>query len=151
MAVVKKPWLDKDGNLYSDAALKKLNGAWSLEVWEDFLKSNVEKSLHEYLPDDPALVDNSMAGYGDTYESMSGDEKFPVLGSHVRKYLSCLTRREQQIIEAMFWEERSQRDLARELRISRNAVVSARDRALRKLGTFMVHNLLSAQALVAIE
>ena len=138
-----KPWLDENGNVYSNEKLRVLKDGWNLETWEAFLKSDVEKACQEYLPDDPGFVENSQIGYSESYQDMASSERFPMLKEQVRAYLNRLTLKEQKIIQAIFWEGKSQRDIARELKVSRAAIFRTRDRALKKLGALFVDKFLS--------
>ncbi|MFK7824491.1 MAG: sigma factor-like helix-turn-helix DNA-binding protein [Oligoflexales bacterium] len=141
MSIDRKPWLDADGNVYPNAKLMELKRNWSLSTWEEFLQAEVDVSRQEALLHSPNHIENCSRGFGEIVKEMDTEDHYPRLQKQIRQYLKRLSKKEQQILDAIFWEGKSQRQLAKETKVSRTAITNTRDRALKKLGTFFVENL----------
>ncbi|MFK7826806.1 MAG: sigma-70 family RNA polymerase sigma factor [Oligoflexales bacterium] len=145
MTTEQKPWLDKNGEPLSDEKIMKIKDDWSLDTWEEFLTSQVEYARQESLLDSPDEIDTCQSGYTEIAGEFEAGDKFTFLHFQVKKYLRHLNQREKKIIRALFWEGLSQRELAEQYGLSRAAITGTRDRALKKLGSLLIDNILTPQ------
>lgn len=142
MCEERKPWMDENGNVYSNAKLKEIQESWDLGTWEDFLQSEVEVPRQESLLTVPEALENFSNGYGDMVRDEDDRvQQFPRMERQIRSYLSRLSAKEQRIVRYLFWDGMSQREIAVKCKMSRTAVVKCRDRALKRLGEFFVEDL----------
>jgi RNA polymerase sigma factor (sigma-70 family) len=151
MGTNRKPWLDADGNVYPDTKLMELKRSWTLSTWEEFLRTEVDVSRQEVLLHSPDYIENCSRGFTEMVGEMDTEDQYPRLRMQINRYLKRLSNKEQQVLNAIFWEGKSQRELAKKYKVSRTAINNTRDRALKKLGTFFVESLsarISAQELM---
>ena len=78
---------------------------------------------------------------------LSQETDLPNLGAVIRSLLNRLSVRERKAIQALYWDGMSQREAARELRVSKTAVFEYRNRALRKLGSLFIEKLMIPKGL----
>ena len=140
MTTDRKPWMVVDGNVAPTERLMDVAKSWSPEIWEDFLQTTVDKPLRESLVnhDCGEEVDQSAL---DAYQDMMTQVRHPHLESLVRVLMKKLTIREQSVLHAIFWDGKSQKEIAAQLRIGRSSVLNYRDRALKKLGAMFMARL----------
>lgn len=141
----KKPWLNENGVRRSDEEIRRLAEKWGDKTWEDFLKDTVEKPLSDTL----------IAGFDyetieakvrETYQGMVSTNFRPDLSGLVEMLLRHLTIRERKVIQEIFWFGKSQHEVAHELHLTRSAVRNYQNRALKKMGDFIVRNILVPKA-----
>jgi RNA polymerase sigma factor (sigma-70 family) len=130
-AHVEKPWLNEKGHAVSDHDLKELSKSWDQETWEKYLNSLdgtlSDQQLKPYEYD--YLAENAELTCWDLSQSSADDQA----KDFVADLLKLLTPQQQRIIQMNFWEGRSERYIAEELRVSRNTVKTLKKRVLRKL------------------
>ena len=129
-----EPWLNKDGTPKSDEDLKKNSPFWSKETWEAYL-STLEKEREEYLLSDPRIIENfSAEAYARFLMSMDGTEKgLDQLRVLAQTCLNQLSQRESEVLKKIFFEKKSERQIAEELGVSRNSIKSFKYRGLNKI------------------
>lgn len=128
-----KPWLDKNGNPLPDDKLREIQKSWGGSTWEAYLADQVDVQMKEVLMGKPTDINK----YSDEdHESFLENLKtsfFPNLEAHMEGAMRRLTRKEQQVLRALYWRNLSLRKAASELGLAVGTVRSYRDRALKKL------------------
>ena len=137
----RKPWLKKDGETLTDAELLEVTQDWGAEGWEEFLVATVEKPLKESLLDEPQDINAVADSYRTAYQDMLTSGDFPQLKAVIRLVLKHLTLREQRVVYGIFWEEKSLRTIAQEMRIGKNTVANLKTRGLEKLGRLLLKKI----------
>lgn len=126
-----KPWLNKKGHALSEHDLKEVSKDWDQETWEKYLNSLdatlSDQQLKPYEYD--YLAENAELTCWDLSQSSADNEA----KDFVANLLKLLTPQQQIIIQMNFWEGRSERYIAEELRVSRNTVKTLKKRVLRRL------------------
>lgn len=126
-----KPWLNEKGHALSEHDLKEASKGWDQETWEKYLNSLdgtlSEQQLKPYEYD--YLAESAELTCWDLSQSSAEEEG----KGFVANLLKLLTPQQQRIIQMNFWEGRSERYIAEELRVSRNTVKTLKKRVLRKL------------------
>lgn len=143
-----KPWLNSEGKRLSDKELLEAAKSWGGATWEEFLRSTVEGPLRENLIQDNSTMDQFNASYLQAYQDLLvADQTHPTLRTHIRSLVGKLTIRERTVIYGIFWEGKTQAELAQTLHIKRSAVRNYRDQALKKLGVQMIKKSLMVNSL----
>lgn len=126
-----KPWLNEKGHTLCEHDLREVSKNWDQTTWERYLNSLdgtlSDQQLKPYEYDH--LAENAETTCWDLSQSSADDEtkKF------IENLLRHLTPQQQRIIQMNFWEGRSERYIANELRISRSTIYVLKKRILRKL------------------
>lgn len=123
------PWLDIHSHPIDDETLKTESKTWGQQTWDDYLLS-IEIPLRETLIS--AMNYQTAADLNEPYLNLlnSGDcSSSKSLGFA----LASLTTRQSQIVEAIFWQDTSERTLARRLNLSRSSIKVTKKRALQKI------------------
>ena len=135
------PWKDINGEDLSDENLRTASQNWSQSAWEAYLR-NSETPLSESLLTqllDFEITDSSQSEFFERSEQCAPN----ALKSGVKLYLDQLTPRQRQILRLTFWDNKSEREIAADLKISRSTVKEIKKRVLR--------SKLTAQRLRAIS
>ncbi|MGE3756117.1 MAG: RNA polymerase sigma factor [Pseudobdellovibrionaceae bacterium] len=126
-----KPWLNEKGHELSDYDLKEVSKNWDQETWERYLQyldgTLSEQQIRPYDYDDMA---EKMDFTCWTFSQSDADDD---IKKFVGAILKTLTRQQQRILKMTFWEGRSERFIADELRISRSTVKTLKKRVLKRL------------------
>lgn len=123
-----QPWLDPNGHLYSDDALREISKNWDAQTWERFLKETVEHPQQEELITDLLLTDELDGVWLDEVPDNSD------VSEKIRRLIRFhLTPRQQQVIRLIYWESKSERRIAEMLGVSRSTVVGLKRDSLNKL------------------
>lgn len=131
-----QPWLDPDGRIYSDDALREISKNWSAQMWERFLKETVECPQKEELITDLLLTDELDGIWLDEVPDNSD------VSEKIRRLIrSHLTPRQQHVIRLTFWESKSERQIAKMLGVSRSTVVGLKKDSLNKLKRLIENRL----------
>lgn len=130
-AVNEKPWLDHSNNILSDEALKEAGRSWSAETWDAFLKDTVTKNASRNEVS-PAYLEEACERDNRLWDSTSSS-----IPSEVRTELveaiGRLPKRSRQVIRGTFWNDFSEREIAKWLKLSRNSVREIKARSLKKI------------------
>jgi RNA polymerase sigma factor (sigma-70 family) len=126
-----RPWQDDNGKMLSDENLRALSQGWDKETWDDYLKS-LETPMRETLISDQAFTLKLDQQVGSFFE-LSQCTCSSRLAGRVSQALECLTQRQRQILQLTFWANKSERDIASQLGISRSTVKVMKYRAIKKL------------------
>ena len=128
------PWLDKNGTPKSDEEIKKVSPFWSKGTWEDYL-STLDKQQEEYLFNNPKAVENLSAKECAKFimsidMAKKGLDRIKILA---KICLHELSQRELEVLKKIFFEKKSERQIAKELGISRNSIKTLKYRGIRKI------------------
>lgn len=135
--VVRKPWNDKEGRRLPIDQLRAVSQTWDGATWNAYLKT-VESPLFEELPDDFDLVLREYEKrQTEVYEpdTREREETF----QKVDDAIAQLSPPEKAIIQAVFWDGLSLRDLTHAYGISRNTMAKRYKKALRHLREKVIH------------
>lgn len=128
------PWLLENGKLTPEAHLRSLTLYWNSDTWEKYLSwfeaqegSRAESLLpvHRYIE----LSESQQESIFDFSQSNADDD----LRALVSQYLSTLTKKQQRVIEMIFWDGRSERFVANALAINQKSVHRLKLRAVNRI------------------
>ncbi len=126
-----KPWLNQKGHALSESEIKLVSKDWSLSTWEKYLDSlDTSLSDQQLNPRDYDEIAEKMEFGCFEFSQTDADEETKDKIAAVMKNLSP---QQQKILAMIFWQGRSERFIAFELRLSRSTVKTLKKRALRKL------------------
>lgn len=125
-----KPWLDKDGNELSVENLRLESKNWDQQTWEFYLESK-DAILKEKLMS-PGRYSKESAKIKESFLSQLSSGSF-LEKSHLESLLRALTPRQRQIIEMIFWQSMSQRQIANALGLNQSTVADVKRSAIRKM------------------
>lgn len=141
----KKPWLDENGVRRSEGEIRSLAEKWGDKTWEEFLKDTVEKPLKDTLLKG-LNYETIEAQVRETYQEMISTDFCPDLVGLVEMLINHLTIRERCVVHSLFWAGKSQSETAKELSLSKSSVRTYQNRALKKMGTLLIKNLMIRKA-----
>lgn len=127
-----KPWLHSDGSMLSDTEIKTVSQRWSAEVWEEFLLATVDKDHQKDFPI-PVPYADLEAHSATLWEGTASDRMDEVAVGLRRICRDSLTPQQQHIIRGIYWENQSERKIAKNLGVVRTTVQSQKGRALGKI------------------
>ena len=141
--VENQPWLNKDGSYKDEETIKAECKTWGPTGWEAYLTSiEVEPSEKEVIFENEDLSRELYSQkHKEIFEDCYSSRSFPELKVLLMKKVKELTHKQQKLIKATFWDQRSQVDLAEELDCSKASVSRMRDRALKRLAVLMLENV----------
>jgi len=126
-----KPWFDQNNRPFSDDVLKDVSKNWDAEIWEQYLKW-CEKPQYESLIHHRAYncmtekLEESVFLSSPIHPDIEKKKK-------ITEMLSCLTYRQKNILEMIYWKQMSEQAIAKQTGISRSGVRELKSRAIRKL------------------
>lgn len=128
------PWYQVDGKITPDAHLKMLTPSWDTKTWEKYLSwlDKIESRTNETLLHPrkyDELCDETKESIFVNAESGADDD----LRKFVAKYLMRLTPQQRRVLELIFWEGQSERDVAELLGIKQQSVHDVKKRAFNKI------------------
>lgn len=130
---VAKPWLDSQGNIQSDSALKEISKSWSADTWEKFLSQTVDVEQSETILS-PLAFENLTAIDPSTVWSSDSTSNFPQpFHQAVQKSLRLLTSQQLRVIKLVYWKDQSIRDCAKIMGVGRSLVSRQKWNSIRKL------------------
>lgn len=127
-----KPWLDHRGRELPTAHLREISKSWDLQTWKrygDSLELQAEgKSLRpgEFRKLEDQQTKNI---FSINDERTTGS----TLTQRVTEALKCLSLRQRQVIEQIFYHGKSTEETARELGLSKTTVHEHKKHAISKL------------------
>ena len=162
MKAKQKPWLDKDGKPKSNEELKRISPSWSEATWESYWKSieskqkeeapffwstgtwedylsDLSKEREEYFFENPKDWENfSNEAYVQLLMSMDGTEKgLDRLRVLAKTCLNQLSQRESEVLKKIFFEKKSEKQIAEDLGVSRGSIKTFKSRGLNKIKRLM--------------
>lgn len=124
------PWRDSGGKPLPIEALKRVSRRWRCNTWERYLNS-IGTPQREIVTGKYELLLQRCGKFPATQNPESNGLSNRSLD--LAPVLSSLNPTERLIIEGVFWEGRSERELGRILNMERRTVRSHKGRALKKL------------------
>jgi RNA polymerase sigma factor (sigma-70 family) len=126
-----KPWLDQNNKPLSDDLLKIVSKSWSSETWEKYLNwcetPLREAQIHHTAYEDMADKMNKSIFEEMSYESSESKKLL------IKQLLKKLTLKQKKVIELVYWQGKTERDISICLGISRSSVRDLKFRALSKM------------------
>ena len=119
-----KPWLNKNGEPFSDEELKKRSSSWAMQEWEDYL-SSLEVDTTEILLEDPSKIEFlSETEHLKSLEAISEDNELnaPKLRALIKAMLNYIPENQKQVIHNLYWEKLTLAEISRRLGVSKTAV-----------------------------
>ena len=126
-----KPWLDEFGSLLTSAQLKKHSESWSHEVWEEYLRT-IESPLSESQLS-PSNFDELAEMQTENIFSFSELCADDDLKAQIKIMLNVLTKKQKRVMEMIYWENKSERQIATILKIHQTSVRDFKRSALKRL------------------
>ena len=134
MKAKKRPWTDVNGKLLSDDELKIVSKKWGKQAWEDYLSENVDVKLKERNISDPQLIESYSNDEHSKFFSNGFDPSTnPYLKEMVRELVDTLPKNEKRVIRKIYWENKTLREIAREMGHHHSAIGKWHQNALLKL------------------
>jgi len=125
-----KPWLDKNGDLLSDAELKIISKDWTQAQWDQYLSATIDVDQNENEVLHPAY--NELLS--ELPEPLENETRLPdKVSVAVRNSVRTLTKKQRPIIRGVFWHDLSERDLEKVIGISRSLVSRQKTNSLNKI------------------
>lgn len=125
------PWTDKDGRLLSEQELERVSRGWSEETWDQYLKT-LEVSLKESQSSDFHIHAENLRENLFLYSQTTSSEELKTI---VEDGLLILTDLERKVLRSIFFESKSEREVASQILVSRSRVQNLKRSALKKLKT----------------
>jgi DNA-binding CsgD family transcriptional regulator len=129
------PWLDVNGKTMPDEYLKMHSQGWSMETWVEYLKS-LETPMRETLISDHAFnqkLDQQSENFFERAQCLCPT----ALANKVSQAIERLSGRQSQILQMVFWQNLSEREVANQLGISRPSVQVMKKRAIKRLESIL--------------
>lgn len=126
--------------------LKEISKTWSPTQWEDYLRA-LDRYRVEGLGSAHEIESRALATNIFEYASRPCPENISKI---VHAAISALTERQRVVIEKIFFEGLSERQVSRIMQISRSGVVDLKKRALRQL-KIRLHKALSESPLIGTK
>lgn len=129
------PWLNSKGQMLSDKKLKTISRQWDQETWEKYLNyfdgTLSEQQFHPNAYDEMSEKMEKSC-WELTQSDADRDSK-----SLVNSLFKELSTHQRKILKMIFWDGRSERFVARELKLSRSTVKVIKRRALKRLNALL--------------
>lgn len=129
------PWLNAKGHVLSDKELKEVSQHWDQATWDKYLDSLdhglSEQQLNPYDYDD---ISEKLEFSCWEFSQSDADDQSKHL---IKKICKKLSPQQKKIIEMTFWHGRSERFIAKEIKISRSTVYITKRRALKQLNALL--------------
>lgn len=124
-------WTQTNGKPIEERDLKKRCQSWSADTWEEFLKDTVDIEAKEMLLEEPEMIEYySTEDHEDFIEGHLTPQEFPRLKQVMLNLLKEMPKKQQMVLELLFWEGKNLQEAADELGISRPSTFRLRNRAL---------------------
>lgn len=113
----------------NDETLRRVSKNWNAREWESYLQT-LEIGLSESLASQAVVASKAISNNIFELSSTNSSEEISKIVSDL---LSQLSERQALVLTKIFWDGKSERKIAREMKISRQAVYDLKKRALRNL------------------
>lgn len=127
----RKPWNDNEGRRLPLDELRVVSRTWTKATWNAYLRA-IESPLIEELPDNfEAVLRDYEKRQAETYEPECEEKElgFQKLDAAIDE----LPPMEKAIIQGIFWDHLSLRDLAHAYGVSRTTITKRYEEALARL------------------
>ncbi len=128
---LRKPWLDLNGLPLSDEQLQFVSRRWDQKIWEEYL-SWFECPLKESQLKS-AVYDELAGKMTESIFSLSSSSECNYTTICFDELLALLTPKQKIVIEMIYWQGKSEKEIAKYLGVSRCAIQKFKRRALAKL------------------
>lgn len=125
-----KPWLDEDGNILSDKALRKISKDWPQETWDKYLET-LERGIKEKRVSKKKYDKICELQIDSIFASDQSNEENII---QIQKLIRKLTKKQQVAIKLYFYERLTKSQIATRLNISVDSVKDRLTGAVKKLG-----------------
>lgn len=112
-----------------DKVLREKSKSWSAEDWESYLRT-IEVGLKESLSSMGEVTRMGLTSNVFEYAETDCSDDVSEL---VENLLSLLSERQAFVLRRVFWDGKSERQIAKMMKISRQAVYDLKKRALKNL------------------
>lgn len=134
----KKPWANEDGSFKSTSEIKSLCQSWSIDVWEEYLKTIEISQKESPLATGESIEDLSENQYASLFVKLIGQKEYPHLARVTRAAIEALSVEQKKIILALYWENKSIAEISRHLGKARATIRVHRDRGLKFLSSLLL-------------
>ena len=136
-----KPWLSENGKMKSPDEIKKICKDWKPVIWEEYLQ-HIEKPQKDLLFDNPLNSENfSQEDHDKHQESIDSVIEYPMLKEKLVQGIKDLSIKQQTVLHEIYFEGKKLREVASKMNISTSSVADLRDRALKRLGSLYIENV----------
>jgi predicted transcriptional regulator len=143
--IISKPWLDKNGKIFSDCELKQISKSWDEDTWNQYLTATVDKDISRY--------ETSKKNYPDLVEESEGvwcaSGRLPI---EVQRRLEIIIRKlpkvQRAVIRGLYYHNFTQSEVAKNLGISQPTVNEAKKSSLNKIKNFLEVDPITASYLI---
>lgn len=126
-----KPWTDSKGRMLSDDNLRIKSKGWSAEIWEEYLTTIEAKSSGRTYK--PEIYEGFCEELMESIFSVVTNEDSSILKNKIEDAMSELPKRQQEVLQLLFWEGKSQNQIAKDWGVQQSSVFNLKERALNNL------------------
>ena len=126
-----KPWLDQNGLPLCDSKLKLVSKRWDQKTWDEYL-SWFECPRRESLIKTSAYQE-ALDKMEESIFSLATSEESNNSKVCVDEFLAMLTPKQKIVIEMTYWQNKSEREIAKHLGVSRGTIRDIKKNALTKI------------------
>ena len=119
----------KRPEMQNEDDLRSASRNWSANEWESYLRT-LEVGLSESLSSKTEVDQRAITNNIFEFSSSGCSEEVSLV---VEQLLAHLSERQALVLKKIFWDGKSERKIARELKIGRQAVYDLKKRALKNL------------------
>ena len=132
----KTPWLNDDGTKKSEKEIRELGRAWSSEIWNQYLDSEVGTLEDKKLQFVPVITDE-MLDKSHVLDFLNDGIHYEELETALLLALSELSQTERFIIKESFWKKTNNKEIAERLNKTQKNIGVLKSRAIKKLGKIL--------------
>lgn len=127
------PWLNEDGSEKSEQELRELSKNWSPETWDAYLQTVEIEAQEEMFDEDTDFNELSEEDCINFIYTILETPDYQHLETALHACLKSLPNTQYRVIHEMYWNRLSERQVAKQLSISKGTVQRAKERALEKI------------------
>lgn len=144
-----KPWRNADGSIKDDDQIRSVAKHWSASTWEAYLSDInlgilTEDKHHEVLYDPLRSEDIFSESQLEEFISSLDLKHLPMLSQLLSKVTKRLSSRQQQILQLYFEKNKTITEIATELGIKKQPVITQMSRATTRLKSLLLKELKKA-------
>ncbi len=139
---INKPWMNGKSQLRSDKEISEICHDWSMDEWEEYFSTTVDVQRTENLMEEASLVENiSQKDYESIFPSASNKKNFKFLEAAFQEIFKNLSDHQRQVLNYLFWEDLNLSEIAKKLCVTRMAIQSTKDRALKRISKLLLQEV----------
>lgn len=127
-----QPWTDPDGNILDLAEIKRKSVSWTPDIWSAYLDT-VDQPLKESQISKFDEAASSLAESVFVHSQSNASEEIKKL---LQQVILTLNDQQREVVEQLFFNSRTQREVALGMSISQSRVRDLKHAALKNLKTF---------------